>query len=131
MSTLNNLRRYWNTHVAWNCLSSVITDEREMMTVLNNYTRGGMMNEYTAVLCADYDGERLAVYGYSGSHPYDMSGNENVWGRIDGDRLPKRKDHFVITMTDHNGDVTSAHGTDLEAALNDFLIEDEEDFIDG
>jgi len=122
MSTLNNIRRWWSTHVAWNALSSVITDEREKMSVLNDHTIGGTMDTSTAVLCADNNGARLAVYGYSGKYPYGMSGDEDVWKRIDGKYLPKRADHWVIDVSGSDIPLGRVYyGDTLEAAVEDLM----------
>jgi len=112
--TLGDVEKYWKSR--WHELTRVQTDY-DIHYIINNDTNG-LVDDWTAVFVVDHDGERLAVYGYEGSYPYTM--NEDDWvERIDGNRLPERKQHFVACVKEQNGTVYEYESDTLVDAVYD------------
>lgn len=116
--TLGDVERYW---VSRGYELTRCQPDYDIHYTINNWTNG-LVDDWSAVFVVDSDGERLAVYGYDGSYPYTM--NEDDWvERIDGNRLPKRETHVVLTMTGEQApNVRVYYGDDLELVV-DMLVD--------
>lgn len=95
MSTLRNIERYWKGRKGDVTLVQTDTDQWH---VIQHYPNG-LIDDYTSIVEVTGDAEVLAVYGTDTSHPYTFNDDDDIWERIDGKRLPKRPDHFVIEIT--------------------------------